>query len=291
MNLDTASARLPRARGRAGARERGRWLPALLIASAIVGLLLLVVLPLAEVFVQALHSGIVPAIHSFSDPYTQAAIRLTLTTTLIVVAFNSIFGVLAAWTIAKYRFPGKALLMTLIDLPLTVSPVVAGLAILLVFGSTTLVGGWLSDHGVKVAFAPPGIAIATIFVTFPYIARELIASMQERGRELEEASFLLGASLPQTLMQVTLPSAKWAFFNGLLLCNARAMGEFGAVSVISGRIRGLTDTVPLHIEILYNEYDFVAAFALAALLSLTTIALTLVRAFVERAERRRNEAS
>jgi sulfate/thiosulfate transport system permease protein len=279
----------------AAAKPKGatgaRWRNAVLVGSCVLLLAGFVVLPLVSVFAQALQSGFGLAAATFTNPYALAAIRLTLVVTLVTVTFNTAFGVLAAWSITKYSFPGKAIMLTLIDLPLTVSPVVAGLAVLLVFGARSPLGAWLIDHGIKVAFAPPGIAIATIFVTLPYIARELIALMQEQGRDLEEASLLLGAGVWQTLWRVTLPGAKWALLNGILLCNARAMGEFGAVSVISGRIRGLTDTVPLHIEILYNEYNFVGAFALAAALSLATIALTFGRAALERAHRRDGESS
>ena len=240
-------------------------------------------LPLASVFYEAFRAGIAGFGTVFGDPYARSAIVLTLQTAAVVVVCNTAFGILAAWTIAKYRFPGKALLTSAIDLPLSVSPVVAGLAILLTLGSHSPVGAWLVAHGMRVAFAPPGIAIATIFVTFPYVARELSAFLGEQGRELEEAALLLGASAWQTLWRVTLPGARWALLNGVLLCNARALGEFGAVSVISGRIRGLTDTVPLHIEILYNEDAFVAAFALSAMLASVTILLTLLRSWIEHA--------
>jgi sulfate transport system permease protein len=202
---------------------------------------------------------------------------------------NTAFGVIAAWTVTKYRFPGKALLTSLIDLPLTVSPVVAGLAILLAFGEHTPIGGWLADHGVRVAFALPGVVLATIFVTFPYVARELIAFMQEHGRELEESSLLLGANVWQTLWRVTLPAARWALLDGVLLCNARAMGEFGAVSVISGRIQGQTMTIPLQVQALYDDGMFTNAFALALSLAVVTIALSLVRSHLQR-ERKLAEA-
>ena len=251
----------------------------------------LVVLPLVSVFFEAFRSGIGAFATVFGDGYARSAIALTIQTAAIVVAFNTAFGILAAWTIAKYRFPGKAFLTSAIDLPLSVSPVVAGLAILLSLGSHSPVGGWLLAHGLRVAFAPPGIAIATIFVTFPYVARELSSFLSEQGRDLEEAAPLLGANVWQTLWRVTLPGARWALLNGVLLCNARAIGEFGAVSVISGRIRGLTDTVPLHIEILYNEDAFVAAFALAAALASVTILLTLVRSWIEHATRMVTESA
>ena len=241
----------------------------------------LVVLPLATVFYEALRAGLGAFATVFSEPYAQSAIRLTLIVATATVAFNAAFGMLAAWTIAKYRFGGKAFLLAAIDLPLTVSPVVAGLAILLTVGPHTAPGAWLLARGLHVAFAPAGIVLATIFVTFPYVARELTVFLQEQGRELEEAALSMGASVWQTFWRVTLPNAKWALLNGVLLCNARAMGEFGAVSVISGRIRGQTDTVPLHIEILYNENTFVGAFALAASLAMLTMLLSGFRALVE----------
>jgi sulfate transport system permease protein len=250
----------------------------------------LIVLPLVSVFYEALRAGAAAFFSVFGDTYARSAILLTIQTAAIVVVFNTAFGILAAWTIAKYRFPGKALLTSAIDLPLSVSPVVAGLAILLSLGAHSPVGGWLVAHGIRIAFAPPGIAIVTIFVTFPYVARELSSYLSEQGRELEEAALALGASVGQTLWRVTLPGARWALLNGILLCNARAIGEFGAVSVISGRIRGLTDTVPLHIEILYNEDAFVAAFALAATLASVTIGLSLARSWIEHATKTPTES-
>jgi sulfate/thiosulfate transport system permease protein len=262
--------------------RRPRGPEAVAVAVAVLCVAGLVGLPLACVFAQAFSAGFVGFTAVFGDEYARDAIALTLQIATITVVANTLFGILAAWTIAKYRFPGKALLLSAIDLPLSVSPVVAGLAILLTVGVHSPLGAWLIRHGLRIAFAPPGIALATIFVTFPYVARELAAFLQEQGRELEEAALGLGASLWQTLWHVTLPNARWALLNGILLCNARAMGEFGAVSVISGRIRGSTDTVPLHIEILYNEDAFTAAFALAASLACVTIALTLVRSWIER---------
>jgi len=246
----------------------------------------LIALPLISVFYEAFRAGAAAFAATFADTYAQDAISLTLEVTACVVVGNTLFGVLAGWTIAKYRFPGKALLLTAIDIPLSVSPVVAGLAILFSVGARSPFGNWLLAHGVQVAFAPPGIVLATMFVTFPYVAREFAAFLQEAGRELEEVALSLGASVWQTFWRVTLPNAKWALINGILLCNARAMGEFGAVSVISGRIRGLTDTVPLHIEILYNEDAFVGAFSLAASLALVTIGLTLLRSWIEHRSRR-----
>jgi len=252
-------------------------------AIALVALLLgfFVLLPLVSVAYEALRAGLPAALATFGDPYAQSAIALTAFVALITIAVNGSFGILAGWTLTKYAFPGKALVLALIDLPLTVSPVVAGLAVLLCFGTNSPLGAWFVAHGFKIAFAPPGIILATIFVTFPYVARETIALMNETGRELEEAALGLGATLWQTFARVTFPRARWAILNGLLLCNARALGEFGAVSVISGRIRGLTDTVPLHIEILYNEDNFVGAFTLAAALAIVAIALTLIRSTID----------
>jgi sulfate transport system permease protein len=238
-------------------------------------------LPLASIAFEALRAGWPAAAATFADPNARAAIALTGLAAAVTVAVNGVFGVLAGWTLTKYRFPGKALLLAIIDLPLTVSPVVAGLALLLCFGTRSPVGSWFAEHGWKIAFAPPGIILATIFVTFPYVARETIALMGETGSELEEAALGLGATLWQTFCRVTFPRARWAILNGLLLCNARALGEFGAVSVISGNIRGLTDTVSLHIDILYNEDNLVGAFTLAGALALLVILLTLVRSVID----------
>jgi sulfate transport system permease protein len=263
------------------ARKALRWGDRAAIAGVALVLGFFILLPLASVAFEALRAGLPAALSTFADPYAQSAIALTGVVALITIAVNGVFGILAGWTLTKYAFPGKALVLALIDLPLTVSPVVAGLAVLLCFGAGSPLGGWFSAHGVKIAFAPPGIVLVTIFVTFPYVARETIALMNETGRELEEAALGLGATVWQTFVRVTLPRARWAILNGLLLCNARALGEFGAVSVISGRIRGLTDTVPLHIEILYNEDNFVGAFTLAGALALVAIALTLVRSAID----------
>jgi sulfate transport system permease protein len=201
--------------------------------------------------------------------------------TAVTVVVNGAFGVLAGWTLTKYRFPGKSLLLAIIDLPLTISPVVAGLALLLCFGTRSPLGAWFAAHGIQIAFTPIGIVLATVFVTFPYVARETIALMSEQGRDLEEAALGLGATVWQTFVRVTFPRARWAILNGLLLCNARALGEFGAVSVISGQIQGLTDTVPLQIDFLYNEDNLVGAFALAGALALVVILLTFVRSILD----------
>jgi sulfate/thiosulfate transport system permease protein len=248
-----------------------------------------VFLPLCSIAYEALRSGWPLAAATFADPYAQSAIVLSAITGVFTIAVNGAFGILAGWTLTKYSFPGKALLLAIIDLPLTISPVVAGLALLLVFGSRWPIGAWFEAHGMQVAFAPPGIILATIFVTFPYVARETIALLSETGRELEEAALGLGATLWQTFARVTFPRARWAILNGVLLCNARALGEFGAVSVISGNIRGLTNTVPLHIDVLYNSYNLVGAFTLAGALALVTITLTFIRSTIDaRMHRRAN---
>ena len=238
-----------------------------LIGVAVAFLALFLFAPLAVVFTEAFAKGAAKFAETFEDPDAQAAILLTLLTASIAVPANLVFGLAAAWSIAKFSFPGKTLLITLIDLPFSVSPVVSGLVYMLVFGTQGLFGGWLNAHGIQIVFATPAIVLATIFVTFPFVARELIPLMQEQGTVEEEAALTLGASGLKTFLTVTLPNVKWGLLYGVLLCNARAMGEFGAVSVVSGHIRGLTNTIPLQVEILYNEYNNVAAFALAVLLA------------------------
>src|SRR5215210_2978418 len=250
------------------------------VVLAFLGLFL--VLPLAAVFVEALRKGGAAYLASFQDPDALAAIRLTLLVAAISVPLNLVFGVAAAWAIAKFDFPGKSLLITLIDLPFSVSPVVSGLVYVLLFGAQGLLGPWLQRHGIEIIFALPGIVLATIFVTFPFVARELIPLMQEQGTTDEEAALTLGASPVRTFLTVTLPNIRWALLYGVLLCNARAMGEFGAVSVVSGHIRGLTNTLPLHVELLYNEYTFVAAFAVASILTLLALVTLVLKALVER---------
>jgi sulfate transport system permease protein len=248
---------------------------AILIAAALAFLGLFLLLPLITVFVEALRQGFGAYLAGITEPDALAAIRLTLLVAAIAVPLNLMFGVMAAWAIAKFEFQGKSLLITLIDLPFSVSPVIAGLIYVLLFGAQGLLGPWLAEHDIKIIFAVPGIVLATIFVTFPFVARELIPLMQEQGAEEEEAARMLGAGGLQIFLRITLPNVKWGLLYGVLLCNARAMGEFGAVSVVSGHIRGLTNTMPLHVEILYNEYNFVAAFAVASLLTLLAL-LTLV---------------
>ena len=249
------------------ALSEGRLLRWLLIATAVAFLALFLVLPLAAVFAEALRKGIDPVLASFSDEDTLSAIRLTLLVAAIAVPLNLVFGVAAAWAIAKFEFRGKSILISLIDLPFSVSPVVSGLTYVLLFGAKGVFGPLLDDWDFKIIFAVPGIVLATIFVTFPFIARELIPLMQEQGTAEEEAALTLGASGLRTFLTVTLPNVRWALLYGVLLCNARAMGEFGAVSVVSGHIRGLTNTMPLQVEILYNEYNFVGAFSVSALLA------------------------
>jgi sulfate transport system permease protein len=250
-----------------------------LVALGFLGLFLFV--PLAAVFAEALRRGFGPYFAAFKNPDALAAIRLTLTVAVISVPLNLVFGVAASWAIAKFRFPGKSLLITLIDLPFAVSPVISGLIFVLLFGLQGWFGPWLYSHNIKIIFAVPGIVLATIFVTFPFVARELIPLMQSQGNDEEYAALTLGANGWQTFFRVTLPNIKWGLFYGIILCNARAMGEFGAVSVVSGHIRGKTNTIPLHVEILYNEYNFVAAFAVASLLTLLALVTLALKSFVE----------
>ena len=254
---------------------------AVLIGVAIAFLGLLLAAPLGAVLAQALAKGWQVYLESFADPDTRAAIRLTLLTAAIVVPINTVFGICASWAIAKFEFKGKSLLITLIDLPFAVSPVIAGLVFVLLFGAQGGFGPWLQERDVQVIFAVPGIVLATLFITFPYVARELIPLMQQQGSDEEEAAITLGASAWITFLRVTLPKIRWGLLYGIILCNARAMGEFGAVSVVSGHIRGLTTTMPLHVEILYNEYNFVAAFAVASLLALLAILTLVLKSLVE----------
>jgi sulfate transport system permease protein len=251
------------------------------MAVTFVFLAVFLVLPLFTVFVQALARGLPAYFAALSEPETVAAIRLTLTVSAIAVPLNLMFGIAASWAIAKFEFRGKAFLTTLIDLPFSVSPVVSGLVYVLLFGAGNALGPWLQLHGIQILFAVPGIVLATIFVTFPFVARELIPLMQEQGASDEEAALSLGASGWQTFRYVTLPNIKWGLLYGVLLCNARAMGEFGAVSVVSGHIRGLTNTMPLQVEILYNEYNFAAAFAVASLLALLALVTLVLKAALE----------
>jgi sulfate transport system permease protein len=252
-----------------------------IITVAIAFLILFIVVPLVNVFAKAFSKGLGAYWSAVSHPDAVAAINLTLAAAAISVALNLVFGVLAAWAVTKYDFRGKSLLITLIDLPFSVSPVISGLVFVLLFGAQGYLGPWLQAHDVTIIFALPGIVLATVFVTFPFVARELIPLMREQGTQDEEAALSLGASGLRTFFRVTLPNIKWALLYGVLLCNARAMGEFGAVSVVSGHIRGETNTVPLHIEILYNEYQFMAAFAVASLLALLALVTLAAKALLE----------
>ncbi|MBB3137479.1 sulfate transport system permease protein [Rhizobium pisi] len=252
-----------------------------LIALSLVFLLLILLLPLAAVFVEAFRKGAGPFLEALADAETFSAIRLTLIVAGISVPLNLVFGVAAAWAIAKFEFKGKAFLTTLIDLPFSVSPVISGLVFVLLFGANASLGQWFNAHDIKILFAVPGLVLATMFVTFPFVARELIPLMQEQGTADEEAALSLGASGWQTFWYVTLPNIKWGLLYGVLLCNARAMGEFGAVSVVSGHIRGQTNTMPLQVEILYNEYNFTGAFAVATLLALLALVTLVLKTLLE----------
>lgn len=253
-----------------------------LIVAALGYLTLFLFIPLAAVFTEALKNGVESYFASFLDPDALAAIRLTFIAAALAVPLNLMFGIAAAWAIAKFEFLGKQILITLIDIPLAVSPVISGLIYVLLFGAQGWLGPWLAEHDIKIIFALPGIVLATTFVTVPFIARELIPLMQSQGREEEEAALTLGASGWQTFTRVTLPNIKWSLLYGVILCNARAMGEFGAVSVVSGHIRGLTNTMPLHVEILYNEYNAVGAFAVASLLTFLAIVTLIAKTMIER---------
>lgn len=266
---------------RPGSTAEPRWLRWLLIALALGFLALNLALPLAAVFIEGLRKGVAAYVTAIVDPDAVAALRLTLTVAAIAVPLNIIVGLAASWAIAKFDFRFKSLLVTLIDLPFSVSPVVAGLIYVLMFGMAGWFGPWLQDHDVQILFAVPGLVLATIFVTFPFVARELIPLMEEQGRDEEEAALSLGASGLSTFWHVTLPNVRWGLLYGVLLCNARAMGEFGAVSVVSGHIRGRTNTLPLHIEILYNEYNFAAAFAVASLLAGLALVTLVLKSLLE----------
>lgn len=258
------------------------WLRWLLIGLTVFFLTSFLFVPLAAIFTEALRKGVGAYFKSFDDPAALAAIKLTLLVTGISVPLNLVFGLVASWALAKFQFRGRSVLITLIDLPYAVSPVISGLIYVLLFGMQGWLGPWLSEHDIKIIFAVPGIVLATIFVTFPFVARELIPLMQEQGTENEQAALSLGASGWQTFWRVTVPNVKWALLYGVILCNARAMGEFGAVSVVSGHIRGQTNTLPLHVEILYNEYNFVAAFASASVLALLALLTLVLKAAVEK---------
>lgn len=267
--------------GHSDAARDPRWLRALFIALTLLFLGLFLFLPLVAVFFEALRKGVWVYWQSLADPDARAAVRLTVLTAAIAVPVNVIFGLAASWCIAKFDFRGKSLLVTLIDLPFAVSPVVSGLVFVLLFGAGGWLGPWLAANNIQILFAVPGIVLATLFITFPFVARELIPLMQEQGTEEEQAAMVLGAGGWQTFWRVTLPNVKWALMYGVILCNARAMGEFGAVSVVSGHIRGRTNTMPLHVEILYNEYNFAGAFAVASLLALLALVTLAAKSLVE----------
>ena len=252
-----------------------------LIAASLVYMLLFLVLPVVTVFAEGLARGFGAYFEAINDPAARSAIKLTLFTAAIAVPLNMVFGVAASWAIAKFEFRGKSVLITLIDLPFSVSPVISGLIYVLLFGAQGFFGPFLAAHDIQIVFAVPGIVLATVFVTFPFVARELIPLMQEQGTEEEEAARSLGAGGWQTFWRVTLPNIRWGLLYGVLLCNARAMGEFGAVSVVSGKIRGLTNTMPLHVEILYNEYNIVAAFAVASLLAFLALVTLVTKGLLE----------
>ncbi|OQW69138.1 MAG: sulfate ABC transporter permease subunit CysW [Proteobacteria bacterium ST_bin12] len=266
---------------RSRATSEPAWVRWTLISTVLLFLTLFLIVPLAAVFTEALRKGLDTYITALSDPDALSSIKLTLIAAAIAVPLNLVFGVAAAWAIAKFEFRGKSILITLIDLPFAVSPVIAGLIYVLIFGLQGWFGSNLLDHDIKVIFAIPGIVLATIFVTFPFVARELIPLMQAQGKEEEEAGLVLGASGWQILWRITLPNVKWGLLYGVILTNARAMGEFGAVSVVSGHIRGLTNTLPLHVEILYNEYNYAAAFAVASLLAILALVTLVLKSFVE----------
>jgi sulfate/thiosulfate transport system permease protein len=271
------------------ATDEPRIVKFVLVGVTLAFLTLVLFVPLAAIFAEAFRKGVALYFASFTDAHALAAIRLTLITAAICVPLNLVFGLAAAWAITKFQFRGKSLLITLIDLPFAVSPVISGLIFVLLFGMRGWLGTWLNSHDVQIIFAAPGIILATLFVTFPFVARELIPLMQEQGSDEELAAISLGASGWQTFWRVTLANIKWALLYGVILCNARAMGEFGAVNVVSGRVRGKTNTMPLHVEILYNEYNFVAAFAVASLLALLAIVTLVAKSVVEWRVRREYE--
>ena len=277
--MSASAAALPRSY--AGAAEESRLTRALLIAVAIGFISIFLVLPLVTVFFCALANGIRAALSAITEPDALSAIRLTLIVAAIAVPLNVVFGVAAAWSVSKFDFRGKSFLISLIDIPFSVSPVISGLIFVLIFGMQGWLGPWLRDMNVKIIFALPGIVLATTFVTFPFVARELIPLMTDQGRDEEEAAVSLGASGWRTFIRVTLPNIKWGLLYAVLLCNARAMGEFGAVSVVSGHIRGLTNTMPLHVEVLYNDYQYAGAFAVAALLAMLALVTLVLKSILE----------
>ena len=271
------------------ATREPKWVSYTLLTIALIFFLSCLILPLVLVFVEAFKQGLGVYFQALVSPDTLSAVKLTLLTAAIAVPLNVVFGVAAAWSVAKFHFRGKSFLTTLIDMPFSVSPVIAGLMLVLIFGTQGWMGEWLMDHDIKVLYAVPAIVIATIFITVPFVARELIPLMEAQGTEEEEAAIVLGASGWQTFWKVTLPNIKWGLIYGVILCNARAMGEFGAVSVVSGHIRGETNTLPLHVEILYNEYTFSAAFAVSSLLALLAIVTLVLKTWVEVRQEKQNK--
>ncbi len=271
------------------ATDESTWVKVLLIGASLIFLILVLFVPLAAIFAEAFRKGVRVYVASFTDAHALSAIRLTLLVALICVPMNLVFGLASAWAISKFRFPGKSVLLTLIDLPFAVSPVISGLIFVLLFGLRGWLGPWLDQHNIQIIFAVPGIILATLFVTFPFVAREVIPLMQEQGNDEELAAVSLGASGWQTFWRVTLPNVKWALLYGVILCNARAMGEFGAVNVISAHVRGATTTLPVHVEILYNEYKYAAAFAVASLLALLGLVTLAAKSVVEWRVRREYE--
>ena len=287
--MTTIALQMPTAMRRKEATDEPAWVRRTVIGVALAFLTLFLFIPLISVFYEALKKGVDVYLAAITEPDAVDAIQLTLTAAAIAVPLNLVFGLAAAWAIAKFEFRGKNLLTTLIDLPFSVSPVVSGLIYVLIFGLQGWLGPWLAENDIKIIFAVPGIVLATIFVTVPFIARELIPLMQAQGTEEEEAAVVLGANGWQIFFRVTLPNVKWGLLYGTILCNARAMGEFGAVSVVSGHIRGSTNTLPLHVEILYNEYNFAAAFSVASLLALLALVTLALKTFVESKTRRSGE--
>ncbi len=289
MSLTTNSNALAEKLQSRDATREPTWVRNVLITIALIFFLSCLILPLILVFVEAFKQGVAVYFQALINPDTLSAVKLTLLTAAIAVPLNVVFGVAAAWSVAKFNFRGKSLLTTIIDIPFSVSPVIAGMMLVLIFGTQGWMGGWLMDHDIKVLYAVPAIVLATIFITVPFVARELIPLMEAQGTEEEEAAIVLGASGWQTFYKVTLPNIKWGLIYGVILCNARAMGEFGAVSVVSGHIRGETNTLPLHVEILYNEYTFSAAFAVSSLLALLAIVTLILKAWVEIRQENQNK--
>ena len=289
MSLTTNSNALAEKLQSRDATREPTWVRNLLITIALIFFLSCLILPLILVFVEAFKQGVAVYFQALINPDTLSAVKLTLLTAAIAVPLNVVFGVAAAWSVAKFNFRGKSILTTIIDIPFSVSPVIAGMMLVLIFGTQGWMGGWLMDHDIKVLYAVPAIVLATIFITVPFVARELIPLMEAQGTEEEEAAIVLGASGWQTFYKVTLPNIKWGLIYGVILCNARAMGEFGAVSVVSGHIRGETNTLPLHVEILYNEYTFSAAFAVSSLLALLAIVTLILKAWVEIRQENQNK--